>query len=760
MIPALITRAHILEALRCIDRKGIPSRRRSRGYCLVKDGKHVPPKYTLALAHQVATGEFLSSDQFSGGSECNKFLGRRGFEVVECNCGGSVHDGRRPSMSSSSERREPTDVRTRHSERCPECKKRVREMLEHIYGTCLPNHGFPWQTDLASYAGTPIETALRKVATGLRTFRGFGTSDFVRRKILAPCDFWVPNPGFVVEFDESQHFTRPRRLALSAYSSQQPLGFCAKRWMRLCEHHDAKDNDPPYRDEQRAWYDTLRDLVPPIKGLQPTVRLYARDMAWCSLDPDNRADRERFSDLIHQGRSPTNRETKAISAAAIRAELTLHVAMLFPKTNQKSSNGVPPSEGGAQQPVVPTAAAFAGETVDCVLFPEGYIRASDRRRTRALQKLASDLSAPLLVGAIDNSVDSTPRVWQVLLRFDPNRSGPSRVYVKHSTAKAIAFERPDWEPRNVLPTFELNGVSAGATICHDSYLGLLPRFLARCGARLWVNPSFDNVTDIKWSSILRLRAVENRFFAMCTLHCDVTRRRTHPFAFGPDGNALSARKAGSEVLRPLSTCVEAGQIYVVDLDMAAAGGALDWSKLPPADKPKRPRNGQPRRPVRVALRGGQPSVLGSSGWKAVCTGFHVETDEGPVYVGVVPEERILDSALCLCVLDHAKQANAAPIIWNQWNQLPTESERLATLMMGRAIECCAPIVISDGDGICELVELSNRNKIPTRREMESSGEVIIDVGYAWGLDSAFRMVADHLPAGMAGFALDRYRSLR
>ena len=44
--------------------------------------------------------------------------------------------------------------------------------------------------------------------------------------------------------------------------------------------------------------------------------------------------------------------------------------------------------------------------------------------------------------------------------------------------------------------------------------------------------------------------------------------------------------------------------------------------------------------------------------------------------------------------------------------------------------------------------------------MESSGEVIIDVGYAWGLDSAFRMVADHLPAGMAGFALDRYRSLR
>ena len=84
------------------------------------------------------------------------------------------------------------------------------------------------------------------------------------------------------------------------------------------------------------------------------------------------------------------------------------------------------------------------------------------------------------------------------------------LYTKHSTAKGVAFEKQDWEPSVVLPTFELAGVTAGATICHDHYLGLLPRFIAGCGAHLWVNPSYENVTDIKWSSILRLRAVENR----------------------------------------------------------------------------------------------------------------------------------------------------------------------------------------------------------------------------------------------------------
>ena len=759
MIPSVITKAHIVEAIRRINHDGVPPRRRGRGYCLVTNAEHLPPKYAIALAHQIATGEYLRSDRFSGGAESNDFLRRHGFSVVECNCGGSVHDGRVTSVSRPSERTRQAIASTRHSERCPECKRRVRELLERIYGTCVPNHGFGWRTGLAPYARTSIGSALRDVATVLETYRGFAIGEFVRRDVLAGCDFWVPDPGFVVEFDESQHFTNPRKLALSVYADDLPLGFSAQRWISLCEHHDARDNDPPFRDEQRAWYDALRDVVPSLKGLQPTVRLYARDLPWCSLDPDNSEDRERFSDLVRQGRPPSGRTTVAIRSPAARPAPTLRVAMVFPRVGRKSSNGVPPSGAGAQQPVVPTAASFAGEAVDFVLFPEGYICSSDGKRTRLLKTLASDLGVALLVGAIDTSVDSTRRAWQVLLRFDPSGARPSRIYAKHSTADAVAFERPGWEPHDMLPTFELGGVSAGATICHDHYLGLLPRFLARCGARLWINPSFDNVTEIKWSSVLRLRAVENRFFALCTLHCDANGRRTHPFAFSPDGNELSARQAGSEVARPLSECAEAGNIYIVDLDMAAAGGPLDWSKLPPAKNPKRVRNGWPRKPVRVALRGGHPAVLGCSGWNGSHTGFRVETDHGPVYVGVVRRAGILDAAECFHVLDRARQIGCAPIIWNHWKRLAADSSRLAALAMGRAIECCAPIVVSDRDGICELVELSNRNKIPARRMMEASGEGMVDIGNAWGLDNAFKIVARHLPPDMRASALDRYRKI-
>ena len=549
MIPSFITKANIVAAMRRIGREGVPPRRSARNYCLLVDDFHFPPKYTIALAHQIATGRFLPSYEFSGGAESNGFLRNRGFDVVECSCGG----------------------------------------------------------------------AHRSVAV---------TS-----------------------------------------TSQTAVDSCGP-------------------------------------------------------------------------------EAGKISV--------LRVALVFPQL--------------IKRPVIPTRASFAGESVDFVLFPEAFVSSTDAKRIRSLKKLAVDLDAPLLVGATERSVDSTGRTRQILLRIDPDGS-QSRIYVKHSTADAVAFGKPDWTPNLMLPTFELGGIRAGATICHDQYLGLLPRFLANCGATLWVNPSFDNVVDIKWSSILRLRAVENRFFSLCTLHDSSQRRApTHPFAFSPDGRELSARQAGIKKSRPLSECKEAETIYIVELDMRLVDREFEWNRVPRADdlprtRPQNPPNTEPKLPIRVRHFDGRPAVYSRSGWQAVKEpGCDFETDHGSVYVGIVPEEQMLDAAACFRVIDRAKQLNCKPVIWNTWDELPTDSARLATLMLGRTIECCAPILISDRYRIQELVEISNSNKIPTRRSLEASGEAIVDIGYAWGLDSAFKMVrmdGSKLIRGKAfeRTALDRYRTL-
>ncbi len=456
-------------------------------------------------------------------------------------------------------------------------------------------------------------------------------------------------------------------------------------------------------------------------------------------------------------------EKRQLSAA--RNASVLRVALVFPQVNRSALFGIVPRGDNAQMPVIPTLASFAGENVDFVLFPEGYINASDSKRINSLKKLAADLEARLLVGATDNNVDSTGRTWQVLLRVNPDRSH-SRIYVKHSTECAVAFERPAWRPNSMLPTFDLAGVTAGTTICHDQYLGLLPRFLAKRGARIWINPSYDNVSEIKWSSILRLRAVENRMFSLCTLHCNKQKTtRTHPFAFSPDGNELKARKAGTSNSLPLSKCTESETIYIVDLDTGLLGGELEWDRVPRADDlPKarlqNPRNANAKMPIHVRQIDEHPAVLSRSGWVAVdATGCDVETVHGSVYVGIVPNDRILDAAACFGVIDRAKQADCQPIIWNVWDELPADSSRLATLMLGRAIECCAPIIISDRTRIHELVELSNNYKNPTRRKIQASGNAIVDLEYAKGLDSAFRMVSKHLVGTMKHVALDRYRTL-
>lgn len=171
MIPKHITGAHIEDAIRLIIRDGMPAERRSRGYCLATKDGHFPPKYTIALAHQVATGALLPSDRFSGGPESNEFLRGRGFAVIECDCRGGVGDGTGAAVPRPTVRMTRTSPSKRHSERCRECKIRVGQLLQRIYGACVRNHRFPWRTGLAAYAETSIEPVLRNVAGALEGWR-------------------------------------------------------------------------------------------------------------------------------------------------------------------------------------------------------------------------------------------------------------------------------------------------------------------------------------------------------------------------------------------------------------------------------------------------------------------------------------------------------------------------------------------------------------------------------------------------------------
>lgn len=298
MVPNEITRQHILAVMREIDRNGVPAGREGKRFQLLYKGKRYPPKYVISLASKYATGQKLSPSEFSGGQESNGFLAALGFNVVA----DRPSDTATPRLSAKRDKPFVSTIK-RHDERCPGCKATVGALLKKLYGKVEMNYKFEAGTRPEDFIGTPCYQDLEEIFESLETNRGF--TQFVKAQTLPNCDFFVPDPGFIVEFDESQHLTACRELTLRKYPAQLSLGFDRNRWMHLCRELCKQDNDPPYRDEQRAWYDTLRDFLPAVKGLKPTVRLYSRETQWCALDPERSADVAKFKQLV-ENKKPSN----------------------------------------------------------------------------------------------------------------------------------------------------------------------------------------------------------------------------------------------------------------------------------------------------------------------------------------------------------------------------------------------------------------------------------------------------------------------
>ena len=206
------------------------------------------------------------------------------------------------TKSSRSESTETTQKE--HNERCPDCKDTIERMLKQIYGDVKPNYKFRTGTNPEDFSDNPFYDDLQRIYENLQNYRG--NKNFVITDTLPNCDYYVPDPGFVLEFDESQHFTMPRKIALLSYPYKSRSGFSLAQWIYTCDKIKAHDPDPIYRDEQRAWYDTLRDFLPEFKGPEPTVRLYSKEMQWCSLNPDNRDDIAHFKAIIEARRRTIN----------------------------------------------------------------------------------------------------------------------------------------------------------------------------------------------------------------------------------------------------------------------------------------------------------------------------------------------------------------------------------------------------------------------------------------------------------------------
>lgn len=297
-IPDSIKLSHIHLAISDIDQYGVPKGHESKKYDLSFNGRLYPPKYVIAKAHEFSDGLLLDSNDFSGGvNESNKFLQNFGFLIISKKSTGGYDTS--SGIALQGKKAEVTSkpvvaqiIPIHKNERCAECKARVQQLLTKLYGKVIPQHSF----DVLVHPEKISDPALISIYKILSEHRGF--QDLTRASNLREVDFYMPDQRFIVEFDESQHFTIPRKLSLEHYPKEIILGFDKAKWIQKCSEMKKSDPNPPYRDEQRAWYDTIRDFLPKLIGLKPTVRLFANDFKWCKMDIDNPADLAKFKSFI------------------------------------------------------------------------------------------------------------------------------------------------------------------------------------------------------------------------------------------------------------------------------------------------------------------------------------------------------------------------------------------------------------------------------------------------------------------------------
>ncbi|MBA3351425.1 MAG: hypothetical protein H0U23_03200 [Blastocatellia bacterium] len=253
--PRKLRAEHVVAAIKEY-RSAPPKHRPARSAFLLVEGKRLPAKQIICLAFLCATGELPRSEQLTGGRASVQLLRCLGFDAIY-------------------EKRQKTGNRNKVKNARREA---FRQVLASRFGVINIEERFAVLRvpDLSSR--NSVASDLMSILSAIESVRQMPVRGKSNHRLC--CDFYLPDHRLIIEFDERQHFTLPRAASLRAYPTDSQAGFDRERWIALCQEIQAGDNSPVYRDEQRAFYDAIRDIVAPQMGFKPVVRVFEGDVLW------------------------------------------------------------------------------------------------------------------------------------------------------------------------------------------------------------------------------------------------------------------------------------------------------------------------------------------------------------------------------------------------------------------------------------------------------------------------------------------------
>ena len=230
-----------------------------RSTFLLFEGKKLPAKHIRGMAYYEHYGKEISKNDYTGGMETVRFFKRLGFETYYT--GGAKSE---KTASDPIRKNDPGKTRKAPAHKKPkisvpskgvtEQKNALQLILNRLFdGDVVCEKTYPWLRTLEV-----IEGPYMKVCQDLSSYRGDTT--FAKKNVTLRCDFVCESRKLIIEYDERQHFSEARRVALEAYK-EIPVFFDRGLWIGACRDIGARDNVPFNRDEVRAYYDSVRDIA-------------------------------------------------------------------------------------------------------------------------------------------------------------------------------------------------------------------------------------------------------------------------------------------------------------------------------------------------------------------------------------------------------------------------------------------------------------------------------------------------------------------
>lgn len=274
----LVTLDHVRQACDQYDAGIAVPTHPAKNTFLILNGKSYPGKFIRGLSYRIATGVQLDPNkQFSGGQETVRFFTNLGLQTSASAARSKLPSSHTSQLSPLVQTVAPSAPRKYEPQ-----KQALYDLLKKRFGVVECEAEFPWLIVPRLYELTEPLASIFHALEGLR-----GCSNFFRAKDPLQCDFCAPKEQLIVEYDERQHFTLQRAKVLELYPPDISLGFDRKEWITACLSIKAVDSNPPYRDEQRAYYDALRDILAVQNGYR-LVRFRGGAFDWTSHGAETR----------------------------------------------------------------------------------------------------------------------------------------------------------------------------------------------------------------------------------------------------------------------------------------------------------------------------------------------------------------------------------------------------------------------------------------------------------------------------------------